>query len=204
MKQKRWVNLCRFLARWILRIFVGPLRVTGDYPSSGAFVLVSNHRSEGDPPVLQIACDRHIRFIAKSALFERRFIGWFLRSIGAVPVNQFSADITAVRTAIALLRQGEVVGIFPEGKVNRGATAESLLPLTKGAAMVARKAGVPIIVCVVKGTDIVWPKASLWPRHKHAVEVVFGEELWSIKSSDEEVTAAIERDMRRLLNNVGA
>ncbi|HUD20787.1 MAG TPA: lysophospholipid acyltransferase family protein [Candidatus Saccharimonadales bacterium] len=191
-----WVKLCRFLARPIL-FLVGPLRVRGEVSRSGAFLLVCNHLSEADPPVLQVACERHIRFMAKTALFRVPLLGWYLRSIGCFPVNQSEADLSAIRRAIELLKQGEVVGIFPEGKVNR--TDEPLLPLTKGAAFIAHQARVPIVVCAVRGTNKVWPKASPLPRRKHQIAVDFGPTLWFPSSSNEDVTEAIDRELRKLV-----
>ena len=194
---KKWVRLCRFLARPIL-FLVGPLKIRGKIPATGAFLLVCNHRSVGDPPVLQVACKRHIRFMAKSALFRMPLVGWFLKSIGAIPVDQNSADLKAIRKAVELLQQGEVVGIFPEGKVNR--TDEALLPLLRGAALVAHKAHVPIIVCAVRGADRVWPNpASLLPKKRHRLVVDFGPTLWFPSSSSGDVTEAIDRELRKLV-----
>jgi 1-acyl-sn-glycerol-3-phosphate acyltransferase len=195
---KLWVRLCVMLVRPIIW-WIGPLKVfTLGYPKKGGFVLVCNHLTEGDPVALQTACKRHIRFMGKVELFRIPVLGWYLRSIGTFPVRQFSADKGAVRKAVKLLEKGQVVGIFPEGIVNR--TGQELLPLTAGAVMIARRAQVPIIVCIVKNTDKVWTKpGSLVPHGSCEMEVHFGRTFFFDASSNEQAAQKVETEMRRLL-----
>ncbi len=81
----------------------------------GKYILAGNHTSGLDILFLSFAIDSNIRYMAKKELFEMAIIGPLLARMGAFPINRNSSDGKSVRTAIKLLRQDEIVGIFPEG-----------------------------------------------------------------------------------------
>ncbi len=96
---------------------------------------------------------RLIRFLATARAFEHPVAGPLLRGMGHIPVER-SAGAQAYRHAVAALRAGELVGVFPEGQVN----AEDVGPLKSGAVRMAAQAGVPIIPVVVWGGQRVLTK----------------------------------------------
>ena len=126
-------------------------RVEGveNIPQTGGVLLVANHASYLDPPLLGSAASRPVHFMAKAELFKFPVLSWALPRVKAFPVRRGAADRTAIRTAIELLRQGEVVGIFPEG--TRTPTGE-LLPPQRGAGLIALRAGVPVVPVALVGT----------------------------------------------------
>ena len=118
-------------------------------PDSGAFVLAANHVSYLDPPVLGVACPRRVHFMAKAELFDIPVLGLVIRQLGAFPVHRNGADRQAIRWALQLLDEGRVVGVFPEGTRSRSG---KLLNPQGGAALLALKAGVPVVPAGIWGT----------------------------------------------------
>jgi len=141
-------------------------------------LLAANHISHFDPPLLSVAVGRHIDWMAMLELFEKKWADRFFRSVNAFPTDRARVDRTAVRTALKRLEAGRVVGIFPEGGIRAGAT--SLLegaPMRPGAASLAQMAGVPIVPCVVLGTDRLYNKECLKPFRRAKFWVGFGDAL---------------------------
>ncbi len=126
------------------------LRVDGaeNIPAEGGFVLCCNHRSVYDPCLLAAACPRPIRFMAKSELFEEhgKAVKKLLLALDAFPVRRDSGDAEAVRTAVSVLKEGGVLGIFPQGRcVPEGVPFQA----KAGAALIAEKARVPVLPACV-------------------------------------------------------
>lgn len=125
------------------------IRGAENLPATGGVVLVANHVSYWDPVAIICAFKRKIFFMAKAELFQIPLVGYAVRSSGAFPVRRDVTDRNAVRTALRLLQAGEAVGLFPEG--TRSHTGEMLKPHL-GAAMIALKAGTPVVPVAVSGT----------------------------------------------------
>ncbi len=108
----------------------------------GKAIVVANHRSMLDPVLLVLLCPRVIHFMAKKEIFKSKIGALFFRMLFAFPVDRKKADILSLKSALQVLNQGKVFGIFPEGK--RAVTHE-LDALERGAAFLAIRAGAPII-----------------------------------------------------------
>lgn len=120
-------------------------------PANGGCIITANHMSYIDPPLVGVGCPRPVNFMAKAELFKMPMLGRLLPHLRAFPVHRGAADRQAIRRALQLLQQGEVVGVFPEGTRNRDNNNE-LLQVQGGAALLALKAEVPIIPAAVWGT----------------------------------------------------
>jgi 1-acyl-sn-glycerol-3-phosphate acyltransferase len=144
------------------------MRVTGEehVPPTGPVILAANHRSFWDIPVHVVASPRPIAFMAKQELYRGPITGWMWRALGGFPVRRDTADIRAIDTALALLEQGDMVGVYPEG--TRSRTGE-MLPFLKGAAWLALRTGAPIVPCGLMGTE----RRTGW-RIRRRVQVAFG------------------------------
>lgn len=114
------------------------------------YVIAANHYSHFDPPAIAAAFDRPIRFLALEDLFgASRLLEWLITGFGAISTPRFRRPIAAVRTALAALSAGEVVGVFPEAtRVSHWRT----LPAKRGAAWLAVQAGVPLVPVALIGT----------------------------------------------------
>ena len=138
---------CRFFTRlWAPMAYRVQYQGTENIPQRGGYILVSNHRSMADPVVIANRLDQQLFFMAKEELFQNPIAGWVLRHLGAFPVERGKGDTGAVEWAIDLLRQGDVLAMFPEG--TRSTTQEPLRPKS-GAAFIARATKADILPCCV-------------------------------------------------------
>ncbi|AEG15408.1 1-acyl-sn-glycerol-3-phosphate acyltransferase [Desulfofundulus kuznetsovii DSM 6115] len=150
-------------ARALCRVILALIRrwkVVGAHhlPPSGGVLVVSNHVSYWDPVVVGCALDRQVHFIAKAELFGIPLLGPVIRALGAFPVRRGGGDRQAIRRALELLKQGRVVGIFPEG--TRSKSGELLEPHL-GAAMLALRAKVPVLPVAVINTRGIFGKVRV-------------------------------------------
>ena len=116
-------------------------------PKKGAAILAGNHVHLLDPGPLMAATDREIHFLAKTSLFKFPQ-GLIFRNMGLIPVKRDKRDVKAYRGAMDYLKDGELIGIYPEGTRERG---RGLLPFRKGAVKMAQKSGAPIIPFAIIG-----------------------------------------------------
>jgi 1-acyl-sn-glycerol-3-phosphate acyltransferase len=145
---------------------------------TGGFLLASNHISHFDPFLIGLAFRRKIDWMTMAEFFRPPALGFFLHSIDAFPAERDRADLKTIRTAIDRLKSGRIVGIFPEGGIRDG--ARSLLegaPLRPGAATLAQIADVPIVPCVILGTDRLYSKKQWLPLRRTPVWIVFGKPI---------------------------
>ncbi|MGB2953191.1 MAG: lysophospholipid acyltransferase family protein [Gaiellaceae bacterium] len=138
--------------------FVKLLRIRArgaeDLPPGG-FVLAANHLSNFDPWALGMPLfpRRFLRFMAKRELYWPP-LSWLLGAVGAFPVSRGEADVEAFRTAVRLVRSGEIVAMFPEGTRRRKGFLKRLKPHAHtGTARVALAAGAPLVPAAIKGTE---------------------------------------------------
>lgn len=130
-------------------------------PQTGSLIVVSNHASDFDPPILSNCMRRPVAFMAKEELFQIPVLKQAITLYGAYPVKRGSADRSAIRAALASLEQGWAVGIFitgtrtPDGRV----TNPKL-----GAAMLAAKAQVSLLPVSLWGTHAIFQKGAALPR----------------------------------------
>ena len=151
------------------------LRVEGapHVPAAGPCIIAANHVSYVDLIVLWMASPRHVRFIVDRAQFQRPLVHWMALRTGAIPVENDPRDLGSVRRALGALRDGDVLGIFPEG----GRSADgNLLPGKPGAAMLALRAGVPLIPAGIVGAFKAYSRHHLLPRPRR-LTVRFGAPL---------------------------
>src|SRR4029453_10027550 len=142
---------------------------------AGGFLLASNHISHFDPFLISLPVKRKIDWMTMTEFFRAPTVGFFLRSIDAFPAERDRADLKTIRTAIDRLKRGRIVGIFPEGGIRDG--ARSLLegaPLRPGAATIAQMATVPVVPCVILGTDRFYSKKQWLPFRRTSGWIAFG------------------------------
>jgi 1-acyl-sn-glycerol-3-phosphate acyltransferase len=132
------------------------LRARGlEHLPEGGFVLAANHTSNFDPWPLGIPLlpDRQLRFMAKAELFNPALTP-ILRAGGAFKVRRGEGDLHAMRTAVELVRDGEIVVMFPEGtRQRKGLVKKHQARPHTGAARIALAAGAPLVPAAIGGTD---------------------------------------------------
>ncbi len=174
------------------------VRVTGveHVPVTGGAVVATNHVGYLDfvfsgYGVRQQRGKRRLRFVAKREVFDHRISGPLMRAMGHIPVDRGGQTEHAMRDAIAALRGGDMVGMFPEGTISR-----SFVPLAgrPGAVRMAMGAGVPLIPGAVWGTQRIYTKGRKpTPARGTVVTVTFGPPV--AYEPDEEPIAVHERLM---------
>jgi 1-acyl-sn-glycerol-3-phosphate acyltransferase len=131
----------RTLARLLFR-----LRVSGaDVPAGGA-ILAANHESVLDPFVIGLVTRRPVRFMAKIELWRFGIVGRAVEAMGGLPVDRGRGDRDAIAGLAALVREGWLVGIFPQGVVRDAPTWH------RGAAKLALVTGAPLVPVLIDGT----------------------------------------------------
>ena len=160
---------------WPARLFFAIFfrwQITGleNIPKTGA-LLVCNHLSFWDIPLLGAALPRPVHFMAKRELFKNPVFAYIISSLNAFPVNRGTPDRAALKYAIDLMKHGEIVAVFPEG--TRSKTGE-LGQFQPGAALLATKADVPAIPAVLVGTNLMFGNGEFFPQLKvHVGEPIF-------------------------------
>ncbi|REK18936.1 MAG: 1-acyl-sn-glycerol-3-phosphate acyltransferase [Actinobacteria bacterium] len=142
-------------------------------PPSPPFVMASNHYSHFDSPVVGAPLGIPIRFLALEDLFGvNRLLDWLVSGFGAIPTPRGRVPVKAVRTALAALDRGEVVGVFPEStRVSHWGT----LSPKRGAAWLAVRAGVPLLPAAVIGTGHAFGLENRLRRYP--IRVVYGKPI---------------------------
>ena len=171
-------------------------------PRSGPAIIAPNHKNFFDVFFVGMATRRRVRYMAKVELFEGP-LGWLLLRVGAFPVRRGEADAEALQTARAILADGGLVVVFPEG--TRVEQPDALGSPHHGAGRLAVQTGAPIIPTAITGSSHLWRGAV--PKTKR-VQLAFlpaiasetaldGHDVAS-ELIDELVWPAVEEGFRRL------
>ena len=136
----------RFLLYGLYRMKV---RGRENMPEGGPFIILSNHRSMIDPFVLGTLYEGgEVHFMAKEELFHNAFVRWYITRMHGFPVKRGQADLSAMRTAMQVLRDGNALGIFPEGTRHKdGVMGE----VQSGVSVLALRSKVPLIPVYLAG-----------------------------------------------------
>ena len=163
----------------------------------GGFLLTSNHISHFDPFIISSVVRRKIDWMAMAEFFPLPLVGFLLRAVDAFPADRHRADRATIRTAIDRLKNRRIVGLFPEGGIRDG--TRSLLegaPLRPGASTLAHIAGVPILPCVIVGSDRLYSKKSWLPLRRTPIWIAFGDAIPPFPDLEKSAArACIEREL---------
>lgn len=149
-------------------------------PERGAAILAANHLSMLDGVFLALAPAssrrRPTSFLVAAEFFGNRFVGFFLRRFGQIPIRRGKGDAGALDEAIATIRAGALAGIFPEGRINDGT---ALQRGRTGVARIALASEAPVIPVGIWGTQHRWPRGRPTLRRpiRTRVAVSFGEPI---------------------------
>lgn len=171
-------------------IFLPKVKGEENIPKKKGAIIAGNHKSNLDCFMVILSTKRCIHFLAKAELFKLSFFNWFFSNSGLIPVYRNGKDKKALERAIEYLKNGELVGVFPEGRLNKSST-HTLLPFKIGAVKMAKKTGCPIIPFAINGRYI--PFA-------HSIEIVFGKPYFVEENNLEEANKILERKVCSKLN----
>jgi 1-acyl-sn-glycerol-3-phosphate acyltransferase len=162
-------------------------------PSQGPILVVSNHLSLADPPLLGFCLGRRVMFMAKAKLFRFRVIGYLIGKLGAFPVRKGRPDMKAIRQAQQALTQGLPLVIFPEGMRSRSGKLEHSF---SGAALIAFHSSVPILPVGITGTKKL--DNLLWLPFRPRITVNIGRPFY-LPSIDSKLTKARLKELNNYI-----
>jgi 1-acyl-sn-glycerol-3-phosphate acyltransferase len=175
--------------RGIAHLLYG-VRITGAerIPSAGPVILVANHESMFDPWLLALATPRPVRYMAKAELWRVALVGRILDAFGAFPVERGTGDGAAMSRAASLLREGQLLGIFPQG------TSKQLPDRSfhRGAARLALTTGAPIVPVRLVGTRG-FPRPGRRRTEVHIGEPILVEPAKPTVAAARELTTSVAR-----------
>ncbi|TKC19735.1 lysophospholipid acyltransferase family protein [Robertmurraya kyonggiensis] len=161
-------------------------------PKEGGVLLCTNHIHNFDPPIVGIMAPRPISFMAKEELFNVPVLGKILPHVNAFPVKRGMSDREALRTGLKVLKEGKVLGLFPEG--TRSKTGELGKGLA-GAGFFALRTDAEVVPCAIIGPYKAFSR----------LKIVYGKpidmkSLRENKASAEETTEVIMEEIRKLID----
>ena len=142
-------------------LFRGSTHGLEHVPMEGPLVVVANHGSQLDPPLLGHALGRPVAFMAKAELFAIPLLGKVIRACGAYPVRRGASDREAIRTATARLDEGWATGVFLDGTRQANGRVNTPLP---GAALLAARSGAPLLPVAILNSHRALGSGQRWPR----------------------------------------
>ncbi len=142
-------------------LFRGKIIGISNVPKTGGVVVVSNHGSHLDPPILGHALRRPVAFMAKAELFKIPILSSVISACGAYPVSRGAGDREAIRTASNRLTQGWATGVFLDGtRQDNGRVNDP----KAGAALLSARTGCPILPVAIVNSHRAFPKGSRFLR----------------------------------------
>ena len=162
-----------YVSRVIVRILLllltrRQVKCRENIPRQGPLLVVSNHLSLVDPPLLNVTLDRKMMFMAKKQLFHFRVIGYLVRGFGAFPVHRGQLDRQALRQSYQVLADGLALIMFPEGMRSHNG---QLGPAFFGVALIASRSGAPILPVGISGTEKLERLSWWWRRPQITVNI---------------------------------
>ena len=186
-----WIWI-RFLATILYRLKVSG---TKNIPPENAVLIVSNHQSHLDPPLIGCSSPRPMNYMARASLFKFAPFGWYIRSIDAFPIDLDKSPLSGIRETLKRLKRGKMVLIFPEG--SRTFDGE-MQPFKPGFVALAVRSRATILPVAIEGTYHAWPRKNRFPGlgrvHVHFGEPICREDV--LKLDENELQELVERKVR--------
>ena len=163
-------NIINFIGSAIYRLDV---RGSHHVPSTGPVILAANHLGFLDGPVLVAASPRPVHTLSKSELFVHPVMNTLMHGGGQISIDYRQPDRAALARAVATLRAGQVLGVFPEGHRSRG----DVSAIRAGIGYVHAATHAPVVPVAILGTRTTGKAAGWIPPLGHRISVVFGQPL---------------------------
>ena len=176
-------------------------------PKTGGGLVLINHQSFLDPPLVGVALQRPVSYLARDSLFRVPVIGWILRNTYVMAINRDAPGTASIRTALQRMNNGFLVGLFPEGTRSPDGNVGEFKP---GFISMIRRAKVPVYPVGIAGAHEAMPRGGVrfWPQK---VRVVYGKPLCpdevsrlSTKGHEDELVAFVRSAVEACQNEAQA
>jgi len=179
-------------------LFRGQAIGISNLPKTGGVVVVSNHGSHLDPPILGHALGRPVAFMAKSELFRVPILASIISACGAYPVKRGAGDREALRTASNRLNEGWATGVFLDGTRQENGRVNDP---KAGAALLAGRTGCPILPVAIVNSHRAFPKGSILPRFV-SIHLRVGELIQPPKTRKREDLTSTTKEIQISINSM--
>jgi 1-acyl-sn-glycerol-3-phosphate acyltransferase len=168
---------------------------TENIPKTGGVLVISNHQSHFDPPLVGMGCPRRMNYLARDTLFGFAPFRWLIKSLDAIPIDREGLGLGGIKESLRRLKRGEMVVMFPEGTRTRNGEVGRFRP---GFTVLAARSGAAILPVAIEGAFDAWPRWRKFPR-LGTIQVHYGQPLapTEIQGRDErELLEEVERRVR--------
>lgn len=160
-------------------------------PESGGVLVVCNHQSHFDPPLIGGGLRRRLNYLARKSLFNSAAFAWLIRMLDAIPLDLNGIGFEGIKESLKRLRGGEALLIFPEG----GRTFDGeIADFKEGALTLAQRSQTAILPTALDGCFQAWNRKNKMPYLWGKIRVIFGKPLFY-----EEFKDLSEAELRNLL-----
>ena len=182
--------------------FRGEVAGSENFPTSGPFLIASNHTSHLDPPLVGCHVPRQMRFFARKSLWNNRFLAWWMNQVETIPVERDSGDVGAIKRVLQALKENRAIVLFPEGTRSPDG---SLQKAKAGVGLMACKTGVPVVPCRVYGSFEAFGKGRGIPRFGTPISIVFGPPITAAEYDDPSLgKARYDTAAQRIMERIAA
>jgi 1-acyl-sn-glycerol-3-phosphate acyltransferase len=173
------------------------LRYSGQeyIPREGPVVVVSNHQSHLDPPLVGAGCNRQMDYLARDTLFGFAPLNWVMGSLGAIPIDREGGGMAGIRETLRRLKHGGMVLLFPEGTRTKDG---SIGPFRPGFTTLAVRGRAALLPAAIEGAYRAWPRRSRLPGlatiHVHYGRAIQPDDV--ARHGEDELLVEVERRVR--------
>jgi len=167
-------------------------------PPQGGVLVVANHQSHFDPPLVGMGCMREMNYLARESLFSIAPLRWVIQSFDAIPIKRDGLGLEGIKETLRRLRRGEMVLMFPEGTRTKDGQVG---PFRPGFTTLALRSGACILPVGIEGAYQVWPRFKRFPAfvgriHVHYGPVIPPEEIQAYAERERELVEEVRRRVR--------
>jgi 1-acyl-sn-glycerol-3-phosphate acyltransferase len=197
LPNRLWYRLLQCLLQ-LIGVLAYRVRYTGirNIPPEGGVLVVSNHQSALDPPLVGMGSPRRMNYLARDTLFRFGPFRWLIGSLDAMPVDREGLGLSGLKESLRRLQRGEMVLIFPEGTRTEDGEIAAFLP---GFTALAVRSGAAILPVALEGAFAAWPRRCKLPRLGR-IHVCYGRPVFSRQLEgypQRELVAEVERRVRQ-------
>jgi 1-acyl-sn-glycerol-3-phosphate acyltransferase len=140
-------------------------------PESGSAILISNHQSHYDPPLLAVGLRRRLNFLARKSLFKFKPFAWSIDMLDAIQLETNGIGFAGIKESIKRLKNGEIILVFPEGARTWDG---NIAPFLQGSLVLAQRTKSAILPAAVCGAYEAFPRTKKYPRPWGKIRIVYG------------------------------